>query len=367
MWHADDFRFMALAIQLADIPVLSPHPNPRVGCVIVNNGEIVGTGYHQYAGGPHAEVYALRQAGGNASASTAYVSLEPCSHHGKTPPCADALIDAGVKKVIVAMLDPNPKVAGQGIKRLQSAGIEVQTGLLEQQAEKLNPGFIKRMTSGLPWVRIKLAVSLDGRTAMASGESHWITGTAARDDVQELRARSDAILTGIGTVLQDDPRLTIREIEASPEAQRQPLRVVLDSKLRISPDAQLLRQPGDTWVFCKTVDKSKSFNNTVHIKRCEQVKKEIDLFTVLQQLAKNEINEVHVEAGSRLNGALLQAGLVDELVVYMAPLVLGESSKGMFNLPGLVNMADRIKFQLQDCRMVGHDLRLNLKPEFSDK
>jgi len=362
MWTADDYRHMALAIQLADKPVFSPHPNPRVGCVIVKNDEVVGSGFHQYAGGPHAEVHALREAGEKACSATAYVSLEPCCHHGKTPPCTDALIESGVNKIIIAMLDPNPKVAGQGVQRLRDAGIEVQSGLLEADSVKLNPGFIKRMTKGLPWVRIKLAASLDGRTAMASGESQWITGTQARQDVQRLRAKSDAILTGIGTVIADDPQLTVRDLDVSIETERQPLRVVLDSALQISPSAKILHQAGDTWVFTKKSDSTKTFNESVQIKMCEQAGKRIDLVHVLEELAANEINEVHIEAGTTLNGALLAADLVDELVLYMAPIVMGDESKGMFNIPAIKQMADKINFEMLDVRMIGNDMRLTLKP-----
>lgn len=360
-----DHQFMQRALRLAQKGLYSTDPNPRVGCVLVKNEKIVGEGWHQKAGEPHAEVLALRAAGEHARGATAYVTLEPCSHTGKTPPCADALVNAGVARVIAAMQDPNPQVAGQGLKRLQENGIEVESGLMEAQARVLNPGFIKRMETGLPYVRVKLAMSLDGRTAMASGESQWITGEAARRDVQLLRARSSAVLTGIETVLADDPSMNVRLAveELAVDEIRQPLRVVLDSALRFPSSAKIAEVAGDVLVMTTSTKAIDAVG--CQIVQVAEKDGHVDLKAALQYLAEREINEVHVEAGAVLSGAFLQQQLVDEIVVYMAPHIMGDEARGLFALPGLSKMKDRISLDIQDVRMLGKDLRITAKPEYS--
>lgn len=351
---------MQRALRLAQKGLYSTDPNPRVGCVLVKDGNIVGEGWHKKAGEAHAEVLALRQAGNDAKAATAYVTLEPCSHTGKTPPCAEALVQAEVSRVVVAMQDPNPLVAGQGLRRLQDSGIEVKSGLMETQARALNPGFIKRMETDLPYVRVKMAMSLDGRTAMASGESQWITGEAARQDVQLLRARSSAILTGIGTVLSDNPSMNVRlsAQELNVDEVRQPLRVVLDSGLRFPAKAKIAEVEGD--VLIMTTSKN-DVDNAVQLAEKDG---HVDLKSALKYLAEKEINEVHVEAGAILSGAFLQQQLVDEIVVYMAPHIMGDEARGLFALPGLSKMKDRISLDIQDVRMLGKDLRITAKPVY---
>lgn len=364
----NDHACMAEAIRLAARGVYSTHPNPNVGCVVVRDGEVVGRGWHRRAGGPHAEVFALREAGDKARGADVYVSLEPCSHQGRTPPCADALVEAGVRRVVVAMQDPNPLVAGQGLARLHAAGIEVESGLLEPQARALNPGFIARMQRGRPWLRLKLAASLDGRTAMASGESKWISGDAARRDVQRLRARSSAIVTGIGTVLADDPsmnvRLTADQLNGETPV-RQPLRVVLDSRLRMSAQARMLTLPGETLLLTGVTDSSRwqdlqQAGAEVAAVELEQGRPQPD--AVLRLLAQRDINEVLLECGPTLAGAFMRAGLVDELVLYMAPHLMGDSARGLFHLPGLERMQDRIALEWQDVRQVGDTLRITARP-----
>ena len=364
----DDARYMVRALQLARRGRFTTHPNPRVGCVIVRDGSIVGEGYHRRAGEAHAEVLALRAAGERARGATVYLTLEPCSHHGRTPPCADALVAAGVTRVVVAMTDPNPQVAGKGLERLEAAGIEICTGLLQGEAQALNPGFVARMTEGRPWVRVKLAMSLDGRTAMASGESQWITGAAAREDVQRLRAASSAVLTGIGTILKDRPSLNVRldpdalDIEGTV---RQPLRVILDPDLQTPPDLPMLGLEGNTLIFTGAEDSPRQA--ALQAAGAEVVAvpgdpARLELHGVMAALAAREINEVHVEAGSILCGALLSEGLVDELVVYMAPCLLGSEAHGLFHLPGLERMADRIRLRITDVRAVGEDWRITAVP-----
>ena len=367
-----DHQYMARALQLAAQGLYTTHPNPRVGCVIVRDGEntgytgcisgeIVGEGWHVRAGEPHAEIHALAQAGTRARGATAYVTLEPCCHHGRTPPCADALIEAGVTRVVTAMIDPNPKVAGQGLARLAAAGIAIESGVLQAQAEALNPGFIMRMREHRPFVRCKLAMSVDGRTAMANGESKWITSDAAREDVQRLRASSAAILTGIGTVLADDPALTGRVAGAA----RQPLRVVVDSQLRMPPQARLLKEPGRTLIVTTSPDRVSSEklvcnNVTVNVQSARQGR--VNLALLMQTLAvDHEINEVLVEAGPTLNGALLNAGLIDEVIIYMAPHLMGDAARGLFHLPELHQMSQRIALDTQDIRAVGCDWRITAK------
>jgi diaminohydroxyphosphoribosylaminopyrimidine deaminase/5-amino-6-(5-phosphoribosylamino)uracil reductase len=353
--QAADSQWMARALQLAARGLNTTSPNPRVGCVLVHDEEIVGEGWHMRAGEPHAEVHALRAAGKQARGATAYVTLEPCSHHGRTPPCADALIEAGVARVVCAMQDPNPQVAGQGIARLRAAGIEVESGLMETSARELNVGFVSRMTRGLPWVRSKIAASLDGRTALANGTSKWITGEAARQDVQHWRARSCAVLTGIGTVLADDPQLNVRIA-----TERQPLRVVLDSALRMSPAARML-QSGKVLVCTASQDAGKRAaleQQGAEVLLLADAAGQVDLSAVLRELAQRGCNEVLVEAGRVLNGALLQAGLVDELVLYLAPQMLGDAARGMADLGELLRLEQRVELAWRDVRRVGDDLRI---------
>ncbi|HAS52292.1 MAG TPA: bifunctional diaminohydroxyphosphoribosylaminopyrimidine deaminase/5-amino-6-(5-phosphoribosylamino)uracil reductase RibD [Gammaproteobacteria bacterium] len=364
-WSADDHRYMTRALRLAERGLYSADPNPRVGCVLVRHGDMVGEGWHERAGEAHAEVRALAAASEQAFGATAYITLEPCCHYGRTPPCTDALLRAGVTRVVAAMADPNPQVAGRGLTQLRTAGVAVECGLLEAEARALNPGFIQRMTEGLPLVRIKLAMSLDGRTALASGDSQWLTGAAARQDVQRLRARSSAILTGIGTVLADDPQLNVR----LPEAARQPLRVILDTELRTPPAAKLLRLPGAVLIFTAMADPAAQAPlqaagaEIIVIPRCEW---ELNLQRVMRELARRECNEVHVECGPTLAGALLQAGLVDELVIYMAPILLGDRARSLFALPELTEMQERRELEIRDMRAVGKDWRITLKPTQTD-
>jgi len=355
-------EYMARAIQIAQKPAFSPHPNPRVGCVIVNNNHIVGEGYHEYAGGPHAEVNALSQAGNLANGAIAYVSLEPCCFHGRTPPCVDALIKAKVKKVFIAMLDPNPKVMGKGVSLLEQAGIEVESGLLAEQAKDLNKGFIQRMTKGRPWVRCKIAMSFDGRTAMANGESQWISGQAARQDVQRYRAKSDAILTGVGTVLADNPRMTVRGIEVE-NIVNQPLRVVVDSQLKVKPDLKIFHEPGNVLVATLT-DQKGNYEENVNVEKFPESDSGVDLSLLLEFLAKQEINEVQVEAGAKLNGALLREELIDEIVIYMANSIMGDSARALFSLPGLTSMDNKIELSCLDFRKVGENFRFTMQPVY---
>jgi len=356
-------EIMQQAIRLAKKGLYTTDPNPRVGCVIVKDGEVVGEGWHRRAGEAHAEINALAQAGDKAKHATVYVTLEPCSHTGRTPPCADALIKAGVKKVVAAMVDPNPQVAGSGLKKLQDAGIETEYGLLEAQARELNPGFIKRMESGRPFVRVKLAMSLDGRTAMASGESQWISSDASRNDVQRLRAESSAILTGIGTVLADDPSMNVRlsAQQLDVDMVRQPKRIVLDSRLRMPADPKIATVEGECIVYT-TVDMDNKNSYPFIIENCETLDGKINLSTLMADLAKKEINLLHVEAGSVLCGALLKNDLVDEIIIYMAPHIMGDNAKGLFHLPGLEKMKNRISLNIKDVRSVGKDIRITAQP-----
>jgi len=365
-WTEADHRHMALAIQLAEKGLYTTEPNPRVGCVLVKNGAIIGQGYHRKAGEGHAEVNALAQAGADAEGCTAYVTLEPCSHFGKTPPCAHALIDAQVREVIVAMVDPNPQVSGSGIRKLEQAGITVRCGLLESQARALNPGFIKRMASGLPYVRVKMAVSLDGRTAMASGESQWITGPLARQDVQRLRARSSAIISGVGSIIKDDSALTLRAEQlgldnAEEVVQRQPLRVVLDSAGRMPESAQMLRLPGQTLIVsCVAAPEYVARTERLEWLQLDGHNGGIDLTLLLKQLAERGCNEVLVETGATLAGAFIEADLVDQLVIYQAMKLLGSRARPMFLLP-LDKMSQQVELTLTDSRMLGADQRLILE------
>jgi diaminohydroxyphosphoribosylaminopyrimidine deaminase/5-amino-6-(5-phosphoribosylamino)uracil reductase len=349
-----DAHWMSLALRLAEQGLYSTSPNPRVGCVIVKNEVLIGSGWHQRAGEPHAEVYALREAGAAAENATAYVTLEPCSHTGRTPPCADALIAARVARVVVAMQDPNPLVSGNGIAKLRAAGIVVESGLMEASAQELNLGFVSRMTRGTPWVRSKIGMSLDGRTALANGVSQWITSPEARMDVQHWRARSCAVLTGINTILADDAQLNVRSIETI----RQPLRVVLDSQLRIPLTAKLLQSSGVLiYTTRNDIDKITALEK-LGATICVLSGAQIDLKVMLRDLAQRGCNEVLVEAGSTLNGALLKAGCVDELIVYLAPQLLGDAARGMAQLGELTRLDQCINLHWQDMRQVGKDLRL---------
>ena len=355
---------MASAMRYARRGVYNTSPNPNVGCVIVKDDQEIAFGWHHKAGEAHAEINALNRAGDQAKGATAFVTLEPCSHQGKTGPCADALIEAGISTVYVAMQDPNPLVAGKGIQRLRDAGIEVKVGLLESRARQLNEGFIKRMEGGFPFVRVKMAMSLDGRTAMASGDSKWVTGADARMDVQRMRARSSAILTGIGTVLADDPSLNVRlqadELGVQKEV-RQPLRVILDTEGRLSADAKLLNLEGQ--VLLLTADKSKLFEHpNLLVEEVALKQGKLDLHEVMQILAKHEVNDIHVEAGSVLCGALLSENLVDEIVIYMASHLMGDDAQGLFSLPAIKNMQERINLKIEDIRAVGDDWRITAKP-----
>ncbi len=354
-----DAAFMARALALAGRGRLTTRPNPAVGAVIVAAGRVVGEGWHEQAGLAHAEIVALQAAGSLARGATCYVTLEPCAHHGRTGPCADALIAAGVGRVVVASADPNPLVAGEGIARLRASGIEVQQGLMEGPARALNRGFLQRMASGRPYLRLKIAASLDGRTAMASGESQWITGPAARADVQRLRAASGAILTGIDTVLADDPRLTVRGPLAA-QLPGQPLRVVADSALRIPARAKLLHEPGECLLLTAVADARPPVGATVL--SCPGPDGRVDLAAALTALGQRQVNDVLAEAGPRLSGALLAGGLVDELVLYLAPRLLGDGARGLASLPGLERLADAPALDLVDTRQVGGDLRLTLVP-----
>lgn len=352
----EDHLHMARALQLAARGLYSTSPNPRVGCVIVSNGKIIGEGWHQKAGEPHAEIHALLQAGMAAQGATAYVSLEPCAHHGRTPPCADALIGAGVARVVAAAQDPNPNVSGQGLARIKAAGIEAQCGLLEPEARALNAGFFKRMVYGHPLLRIKTASSLDGRTALSSGESKWITGDAARADVHRLRARSCAILTGIGTVLADNPQLNVRGVDTA----RQPVKVIVDSSLRTPPDAAIL-QGAKTLVACAAPDAKKAAALEAagaEILCLPGSDGKVDLHALLSRLAQKGVNELMTEAGPRLNGALIAAGLADEWVQYLAPCLLGAAARPLFDLNEPASMQQRLDWKLTDQRMLGGDLRL---------
>jgi diaminohydroxyphosphoribosylaminopyrimidine deaminase/5-amino-6-(5-phosphoribosylamino)uracil reductase len=358
MFTAADHAFMARTLRLARCGLWTTTPNPRVGCVIVKEGEIVGEGWHVRAGEAHAEVHALRAAGDRARGATAYVSLEPCSHHGRTPPCAEALIDAGLARVVAAMTDPNPQVAGQGMQLLTLAGIRAEVGLLEAEARELNLGFISRMTRHRPWLRLKTASSLDGRTALANGASQWITGPQARADVQRWRARACAILTGVGTVRADDPQMNVRDLDVS----RQPLRVIVDSGLNTPPKARILG-PGTLVVGLDGAKRAAIEASGAEVLLMESgADGRIDLPLLLAELARRGCNEVHAEAGATLNGALLRAGLVDEWLAYLAPMAMGNPARGLFDTPELTAMAGCPRFKSHDLRQLGDDIRLTLRP-----
>ena len=378
----EDARFMSRALVLARRGLYTSDPNPRVGCVLVRDGEIVGEGWHERAGQSHAEVNAIRAAGERAGGATVYVSLEPCRHRGRTGPCTEALEAAGVHRVVAAMADPDPRTAGRGLEALRGAGIEVHCGLLEDQARDLNPGFVMRHTRGRPYVRIKMAASLDGRTAMADGESKWITGELARRDVQRLRARSSAILTGIGTLLADDPSLTVRAAELGENiAIRQPLRVVVDRRLRTPVGASLLRQPGATLIVTRSDlsdDDHGNINGNVNDRRRALTDAGADILSLtggdgdgelaalMAALAGRGVNEVLVEAGATLGGALLAEELVDEIVLYTAPVLLGDTARGLFHLPQIRTLAQGLALDVIDVRAIGRDWRITALPRIRD-
>lgn len=373
-----DRRAMARALELAERGLETTHPNPRVGCVIAQGEEVVGEGWHERAGEPHAEVNALRAAGPRAVGATAYVTLEPCSHHGRTPPCVDALIAARVARVVFALEDPNPRVSGRGAEALRRAGVRVESGLLSAEATQVNPGFLQRMRSGRPWVRVKLAMSLDGRTALANGASQWITAPAAREDVQHWRARSSAILTGIGTVLADDPRLDVRLPDPPSGGPRlQPLRVVLDAGLQTPPSARMLTSGGSVLIMTAAHHHTESEAGLAARRAAlaargaaiEEVPAvagagatRLSLPDVLDRLGRREINELWVEAGPRLAGALLRQALIDELIIYVAPKLLGPQARPLIEMAELRNLIEAPDFAVLETRQIGEDVRLRLRP-----
>jgi diaminohydroxyphosphoribosylaminopyrimidine deaminase / 5-amino-6-(5-phosphoribosylamino)uracil reductase len=360
-----DREFMRQALALAGRGLYTTTPNPRVGCVVVRDGLVVGTGWHEKAGMPHAEVLALKAAGERARGATLYVNLEPCSHHGRTPPCVEAIVPAGIKRVVAAMQDPNPKVAGTGFGKLRAAGVEVESGLMEDEARELNIGFVARMTRGRPWLRMKIAASLDGRTALANGKSQWITGEAARADGHQWRARACAVLTGHGTVRDDDPQLNVRGVDTP----RQPLKIVVDSRFETPLSARLLKD-GKT-LIAGAVNEAQRIAalkaagaDTVVI---PNDRGKVELFKLIEELGRRELNEIHVEGGTKLNGSLLQAGVVDELLVYLAPSIIGDSGKGMFDLPELTALSQVKNLVIREAERVGADVRVLARVISSEK
>ena len=361
-----DAAFMQLALDLAKQGEFTTTPNPSVGCVLVKDGEVVGKGFHAKAGEPHAEVMALREAGEKARGATAYVTLEPCSHFGRTPPCAKGLVEAGVSKVIAAMCDPNPQVAGKGLQILNDAGIESAVGLLEENAEQLNKGFLKRMRTGKPFVQLKLAMSIDGKTAMASGESKWITGAQARADVQQYRAKASAILSTSQTVLADDPSLNVRweelpsDVKADypQEKLRQPVRVIFDSTHKVRSDFKVFSTESPVWLVGEDNYPLTGFPVFTEYLQLDRNQGETRLQALMAELGKRQINTLWVEAGATLAGALIAENLVDELIIYMAPKLLGDQARDLCHLPNLTQLADAPLWQLQSCEPVGDDLKL---------
>ncbi|MBY0499197.1 MAG: bifunctional diaminohydroxyphosphoribosylaminopyrimidine deaminase/5-amino-6-(5-phosphoribosylamino)uracil reductase RibD [Nitrosomonas sp.] len=361
MFSSVDYAFMSYALRLAEKGLYSTTPNPRVGCVLTLDDRIIGSGWHEKAGQPHAEINALASTSEAACGATAYITLEPCSHYGRTPPCVYALIDAGITKVIIAMEDPNPMVSGRGCMLLEQAGITVQTGLLQVQAQALNIGFIMRMMHKKPWIRLKTAASLDGKTALNNGISQWITGEAARQDGHRWRARSCAIMTGIGTVKSDNPQLSVRHAETA----RQPKKIIVDSHLNIPLNAKLLQSDGEVLIFTahdESVEKKEALSRMgAQVIVMPNEKGAIDLKKMMTVLAAMEINEVLVEAGRELNGALIEAGLVDEMIFYLAPHLLGDDARGMIKLPELTCLEQKKELKIQDVRMIGQDIRIIAK------
>jgi diaminohydroxyphosphoribosylaminopyrimidine deaminase / 5-amino-6-(5-phosphoribosylamino)uracil reductase len=360
VFTAEDHIYMTRALQLAEQGLYSTMPNPRVGCVIVKDGKIIGEGAHLKAGEPHAEIHALKQAGDQAKGANLYVTLEPCSHHGRTPPCSQAIVDAGISKVIAAMQDPNPQVAGSGLAYLQAHNIEIASGLMQAQAEALNPGFISRMTKNKPFVRCKIAASLDGKTALNNGASQWITSEPARLDVQHWRACSCAILTGIGTVLSDNPSMTVRDIPK----EKQPLKVIVDSQLLTPIDAKILLGGNALIAFAQSNPQKETqlLATGAELLCIPNEQGKVCLNTLLSHLARQQINEVLCEAGEGLNGALLAQGLIDELLIYYAPKLMGSTAKGLFALPELTQMNQAIDLHILDIRQIGADIRIRAKP-----
>ncbi|MDR1849830.1 MAG: bifunctional diaminohydroxyphosphoribosylaminopyrimidine deaminase/5-amino-6-(5-phosphoribosylamino)uracil reductase RibD [Zoogloeaceae bacterium] len=361
VFSAADHAHMTRALRLAENGRCTTTPNPRVGCVIAREGAIVGEGWHRRAGEPHAEILALAAAGEAARGATAYVTLEPCAHFGRTPPCADALMAAGLSRVVAAMEDPNPKVAGRGLEKLRMAGIEVDCGLLAEEARELNIGFISRMTRHRPWLRLKIAATLDGKTALKNGVSQWITGTEARADGHRWRARACAILTGIGTIKADDPQLTVRDCPC----ERQPLRILLDSRLEVSPSARMLQGAPALIVTAIARDDARArpfVESGHHVLSLPAPDGRIDLPALMRELAMRELNEIHVEAGATLNGALLAADYVDELLLYLAPMLVGDAARGMFHVPALTALDAATRFEIREYMKVGEDLRIVARP-----
>ena len=362
MFSSEDTRFMRRALELAANGLFTTDPNPRVGCVIVRDQHVVGEGWHEKAGQPHAEIHAMKQAGKSADGATAYVTLEPCAHYGRTPPCCDALIQAGISRVVVAAQDPNPLVNGKGVAALTAAGIKVELGLLQEEASELNIGFLSRMRRQRPWVRMKVAASLDGKTALPNRQSQWITDEAARRDGHKWRARASALLTGIGTLKDDDPQMNVRWVETS----RQPIRVLVDSRLEANPQAKMLLKPG-AWIVtaleetAQSNDAWKKLSDAGHriVSLPYQVGK-VDLQAMLRWLASEGVNELHIEAGYKLNGSLLREHCVDELLCYVAPRLMGPGLE-MFDLPELSTMPENLQWCFVDHEAIGRDLRLSLR------
>lgn len=366
-FSTQDHQFMQRAIRLAKRGHYTTSPNPRVGCVIVLNGEVVGEGFHQKAGQGHAEVHALKQAGVKAKGATAYVTLEPCSHFGLTPPCAEALIKAQVSHVIAAMVDPNPQVSGRGLERLKSAGITTQFGLLEQDARDLNPGFIRLMTTKLPYVRCKLAASLDGKTAMANGESQWITSRHAREDVQRLRAQSCGIICGADSVMFDDAKMTVRwnalgELKNNYEEAlvRQPVRIIIDSKNRLTPDLAIFETASKILLIRTAIENEQTWPHFVEQVVIPKAKdsEHIDLKLLLLYLAQQGLNDILIESGAKLAGACISAGLVDELILYQAPKLIGSTGKSLVDMPDILHLSEAKNIDIKDITMVGKDIRI---------
>ncbi|MDG3066408.1 bifunctional diaminohydroxyphosphoribosylaminopyrimidine deaminase/5-amino-6-(5-phosphoribosylamino)uracil reductase RibD [Thauera mechernichensis] len=359
-FSATDHAAMARALALARRGLESTSPNPRVGCVLLRDGRTVGEGWHQRAGEPHAEIHALQQAGADARGATAYVTLEPCSHFGRTPPCADALIEAGVSRVVAAMEDPNPLVAGRGMARLRAAGIVTEHGLLDTEARELNIGFVSRMTRGRPWLRLKAAATLDGKTALNNGVSQWITGAEARRDGHRWRARACAILTGIGTVREDDPQLTVRDIVC----ERQPQRILIDARLEVPAAARILQgAPILIATACEEHARMAPLLESGHqIIVLPDTNGKVALPALMRELGRLGFNEIHAEAGLKLNGSLLREGCVDELLLYFAPMLAGDTAQGLFNLPALTRLDDATQLDVTDMRTIGRDLRVIARP-----
>jgi len=362
-----DQKFMARAIEIAKKGIFSTDPNPRVGCVIVKDDNIIGEGWHEKAGEMHAEIMALESCNQSASGSTVYVTLEPCSHYGRTSPCCDALIKANVSRLFIAMKDPNPKVSGEGIRRMKSAGIHIELGLMEQESRELNPGFIKRMQTGLPWVICKMAMSLDGKTAMASGESQWITGKDSRQDIQLIRARSSAIITGSSTVKFDDPSMNARSedfpdgsiSQHQQDKMIQPWRVIMDSQLTVDPNSKIFKLPGQViWATTLKVDESKNTERLRRIQISANARGKVSEKELLKWLAEQECNEVMIEAGARVTGAFINNDLVDRLAVYIAPKLLGDEARGLVNMPGIDKLSQAKQFKIVNTRLLGSDVCL---------